>query len=98
MQQPSWGGEQGRARFHSRVRPHRTARVALDSVETLLAFAREEQSPRARSSMLTDLEADKPLEVEFLSGAVARHGKAAGVPTPVHDVVSAVLAPHAGKV
>ena len=72
--------------------------VALDSVETLLAFAREEQSPRARSSMLTDLEAGKPLEVEFLSGAVARHGKAAGVPTPVHDVVSAVLAPHAGKV
>jgi 2-dehydropantoate 2-reductase len=39
----------------------------------------------AKPSMLEDLEAGKPIEVEYLSGAVVRLGKAHGIPTPVHD-------------
>lgn len=46
-----------------------------------------------KASMLHDLEAGNPLEVEFLSGAVARLGAEAGVPTPVHRTIYAALKP-----
>jgi len=35
--------------------------------------------------MLEDMEAGRPLELEYLSGAIVRFGKALGVPTPVHE-------------
>lgn len=47
-----------------------------------------------RSSLLVDLEAGKPIEVEALQGSVARRGRAVGVPTPVIDTLYAVLKPH----
>jgi 2-dehydropantoate 2-reductase len=47
------------------------------------------------SSMHHDLEHGNPLEVAWLSGAVARFGRALGVPTPVNDTVYAALKPHA---
>lgn len=49
--------------------------------------------PEAKSSMLEDLERGRPLEVPWLSGAVVRLGRAAGVPTPVHATIEALLAP-----
>lgn len=49
----------------------------------------------ARSSMLADLERGRPLELPWLSGAVVRMGAEAGVPTPVHGFIAAVLGPHA---
>ena len=49
-----------------------------------------------KSSMLVDLERSRRLEVAWLSGEVSRLGAALGVPTPVHDALSALLAPHAG--
>ena len=51
--------------------------------------------PAARPSMQGDLDAGRPLELESLSGAVVRYGKAAGVPTPVHEVVYRVLSLYA---
>ncbi len=48
-----------------------------------------------RPSMLVDLENGKPLEVEFLQGAVVRRGQARGVPTPVMSTLYALLQPHA---
>ncbi len=51
--------------------------------------------PAARPSMQGDLDAGRPLELESLSGAVVRYGKAAGVPTPVHDVAYRVLSLYA---
>ena len=53
----------------------------------------------AKSSMLEDLERGRSLELPWLSGAVARLGKEAGVPTPIHAFITAVLAPfaHGGK-
>ncbi len=51
--------------------------------------------PKAgRPSMLEDLEAGRPLELEFLSGAVVRLGAKAGVPTPIHAVAYQALAMH----
>ncbi|MEO8910633.1 MAG: ketopantoate reductase family protein [Gemmatimonadaceae bacterium] len=41
--------------------------------------------PAMRPSLLLDLEHAGPTEVDVLSGAIARMGREAGVPTPVHD-------------
>jgi 2-dehydropantoate 2-reductase len=72
-----------------------TARgVALppDLVESTLAMI--PSFPAAsKSSMLEDLERGRRLELPWLSGAVARLGKQAGVPTPVHQFITTVLAP-----
>jgi 2-dehydropantoate 2-reductase len=38
-----------------------------------------------RPSLLLDLERGGPTEVDVLSGAIARMGREAGVPTPIHD-------------
>jgi len=48
------------------------------------------------SSMHADLMSGRRLEVEWLSGAVARRGRARGVPTPIHGTAYACLLPHAG--
>lgn len=48
-----------------------------------------------KASMLMDLERGKPLELEWLSGAVCRLGRETGVDTPVHSVVLAALSPFA---
>lgn len=46
------------------------------------------------ASMLHDLNAGKPLELERLGGAVVRLGKAAGVPTPTQTFAYNALKPH----
>lgn len=51
-------------------------------------------SPDAKSSMLHDLERGRRLELPWLSGAVVRLGREAGVPTPIHAFITAVLKPH----
>jgi 2-dehydropantoate 2-reductase len=45
------------------------------------------------ASMCHDLLAGKPIEVEGLSGAVARLGEQHGVPAPTHAFIAAALAP-----
>ncbi|MGE0360801.1 MAG: 2-dehydropantoate 2-reductase [Vicinamibacterales bacterium] len=49
--------------------------------------------PQAQSSMLSDLERQRPLELPWLSGAVVRLGREKGVPTPIHEFVATVLSP-----
>ncbi|MCW5718566.1 MAG: 2-dehydropantoate 2-reductase [Bauldia sp.] len=49
----------------------------------------------ARSSMAKDLDAGKPIEAEWLNGAVDRLGKARGVDTPVNSTLYAALRPFA---
>ena len=49
--------------------------------------------PHAQSSMLSDLERQRPLELPWLSGAIVRLGAAKGVPTPIHEFVATVLRP-----
>jgi 2-dehydropantoate 2-reductase len=47
--------------------------------------------PGAKPSMQLDLEQDKRLEIDALSGAVVRLGAAKGVPTPVHQTIYVAL-------
>jgi len=42
-----------------------------------------------------DLEQGRRLEIEAWNGALVRYGKAAGVPTPVNEVIYACLKPYA---
>ena len=46
------------------------------------------------ASMHHDLVAHRPLELDGLSGAVRRLGRAHGIPTPFHDFAYACLKPH----
>jgi len=50
--------------------------------------------PSTRSSLLIDLEAGKPIEVEALQGAVVRRSRAAHIDTPVMETLYAVLREH----
>jgi 2-dehydropantoate 2-reductase len=50
--------------------------------------------PHTKASMLEDLERGRRLELPWLSGAVVRIGREAGVATPIHGFINAVLAPH----
>lgn len=47
--------------------------------------------PGVKSSMLNDLERGNRLELPWLSGAVVRLGREAGVPTPVHRFIEQAL-------
>jgi 2-dehydropantoate 2-reductase len=51
--------------------------------------------PSTRSSLLIDLQQGKRIEVEALQGSVVRRGRRAGVPTPIHAALYAVLKPYA---
>lgn len=51
--------------------------------------------PAQKPSMLHDLEAGRRLEVAWLSGALVAMGREAGVPTPTHAALYALLKPHA---
>ena len=46
-----------------------------------------------KASLLTDLERGRPLELEWLSGAIHRMGEQTGVPTPLHTAVYRELLP-----
>jgi 2-dehydropantoate 2-reductase len=60
-----------------------------------LVMSQVRDLPRdGRPSMLEDLEAGRPLELEFLSGAVARLGAQSGVATPFHSMACQALAMH----
>lgn len=50
----------------------------------------------SKSSMLEDLERGRRLELPWLSGAVVRLGREAGVTTPIHQFITTVLTPFVG--
>jgi 2-dehydropantoate 2-reductase len=68
--------------------------VSADPVARVTTYMNS-VAPDMRPSMLIDLAAGKPIEVEALQGAVVRRGNALGVPTPVMATLYAVLKPHA---
>ena len=63
-----------------------------DIHETTLAYI-EQNLDDLQASLHTDVMAGRPLELETFAGAVARAGRAAGVPTPINDVIYAMLKP-----
>lgn len=67
---------------------------APDAIDQAMVFTND-ADPGAKVSLLEDLEAGRRLEIEWLSGHVTRAGRRLGVPTPLHDVAYACLAPFA---
>jgi 2-dehydropantoate 2-reductase len=65
------------------------ARTFFDDLMALV----QQLPAQARSSMLVDLENQKPLELPWLSGAVVRMGRALEVDTPIHRFITTVLSP-----
>lgn len=69
--------------------------VALPETIEADTWAFAEGLPAAmRASTAVDLEQGRPLEIEWISGAVARLSKAAGLDAPVNRALHAVLCPH----
>src|SRR5262245_18449539 len=67
------------------------ATVVEETKKLIYSFPAE-----SKSSMLEDLERGRRLELPWLSGAVVRLGREAGVPTPVHQFITTVLTPFVG--
>jgi 2-dehydropantoate 2-reductase len=59
--------------------------IVLDQVKLM--------PPDGRPSMLEDLEAGRPMELSYFSGAIVRLGREVGIPTPIHDVAYRALMP-----
>ncbi len=66
--------------------------VAREAVASALARV-DSLPPDSTSSMQRDLRDGRRSELHELTGAVVRHGRAAGVATPVHDFLYACLLP-----
>jgi 2-dehydropantoate 2-reductase len=75
----------------------RASGVPLDdsAIPTIIASL-SSMPPQTKSSMLEDLERQRPLELPFLSGALVQRGETLGVPTPTHRFIATVLKPHVG--
>ena len=71
------------------------ADIALpeDLAERLLTYI-DSLPDQMKSSMLQDLEAGRRLELDWLSGAIARMGREHGVATPTHAMIAAALKLH----
>jgi len=84
-----------RAAVEEIVAVARARGIALpaDAVERA-AQALDNFPPAVKPSMLVDLEGGRRIEIEGLSGAVVRGGRALGVDTPVHRVAYAALKPY----
>jgi 2-dehydropantoate 2-reductase len=70
--------------------------LGADYVAQQTDFFARNVLPDAKASMLLDLENGRRLELEWLSGAVARFGDELGVPTPTHHFLYAALKLYAG--
>ena len=67
-------------------------RLAPDVAEKTLNWV-DGLAPEVTTSMQRDVAAGKPFELEAFSGTVVRAGEEAGVPTPVHATIYALLLP-----
>ena len=65
-----------------------------DAFERYFKFV-DNQNPEAQSSMLTDLQGGRRLELNWFSGLVVRMGEEMGIETPVHRIATAALNPYA---
>lgn len=67
--------------------------IALDAdPEELIDYAaRPDVAYDHKASMLQDVEARRPTEIDFLNGGIARYGREHGVATPLNDAVTALV-------
>jgi 2-dehydropantoate 2-reductase len=73
----------------------RGVNLPADYTEQRIAFF-DQWPPEMTTSMHHDLQAGKPLELQWLAGGVADLGMHAGVPTPMNRAVRDILLLHAG--
>jgi 2-dehydropantoate 2-reductase len=68
-------------------------RIELDSdPEELIDYAaRPEVAYGHKASMLQDVEARRPTEVDYLNGGIVEFGRRYGVPTPGHELIWALV-------
>ena len=62
-----------------------------DPEELIDHAARPDVAYGHKASMLQDVEARRPTEIDYLNGGIARFGRELGVPTPLHDAVVALI-------
>jgi 2-dehydropantoate 2-reductase len=67
--------------------------IVLDSdPEQLIDYAaRPDVAYGHKASMLQDVEARRPTEIDFLNGGIAEFGRRLGVPTPAHESIWALV-------
>jgi 2-dehydropantoate 2-reductase len=53
--------------------------------------AKPEVAYHHKASMLQDVEARRQTEIDFLNGGIGRFGRELGVPTPLHDAITALV-------
>jgi 2-dehydropantoate 2-reductase len=69
--------------------------VALDpDVEDQIWATMQDFPAQGRASTAIDLEHGRPLEIDWVSGAVSRLARKAGLDAPVNDALYAILLPH----
>jgi 2-dehydropantoate 2-reductase len=69
----------------------RTAESGRHYVEGTLVPVVIPRSASHRSSMVQDLEAGRRTEIDYLNGAIVRMGREAGIDTPVHESIVALI-------
>ena len=62
-----------------------------DPEELIDHAARPDVAYGHKASMLQDVEARRPTEIDYLNGGIARFGRELGVPTPLHDTITALI-------
>jgi 2-dehydropantoate 2-reductase len=62
-----------------------------DPEELIDHAARPDVAYGHKASMLQDVEARRQTEIDFLNGGIARFGRELGVPTPLHDAITALI-------
>jgi 2-dehydropantoate 2-reductase len=68
----------------------RGVNLAADVVESTMDYFQRFKKELV-SSMHSDLEAGRPLELGVINGAISRFGKEVGVATPANDFITACL-------
>ena len=62
-----------------------------DPEELIDHAARPDVAYDHKASMLQDVEARRPTEIDYMSGGIARFGREYGIPTPLNDAVTALI-------
>ena len=62
-----------------------------DPEELIDHAARRDVAYDHKASMLQDVEARRPTEIDYLNGGIGRFGRELGVPTPLNDAVTALI-------
>ena len=62
-----------------------------DPEELIDHAARPDVAYGHKASMLQDVEGRRQTEIDFLNGGIARFGRELGVPTPLHDAITALI-------